>query len=1800
MPSKKKRRKQTNRRFLIQALEDRRMMAVDFSLQILHASDLEGGVDAIHDAPNFAAVMEALEVDANSSGIQTIKLSAGDNSIPGPFFNASGDSSIRDELQAFNQAFYGDATLTNVREGVGRIDISIMNAIGFDASALGNHEFDAGTSVLSDQIGTDIRGTDVRWLGAQFPYLSANLDFAGDGLSGLHTDQILPNTDFQSLPSDLVAAAAAPKIAPATLVPAGAKTIGVVGATTQLLEQISSPGGVTVIGPNTNNMAELAAILQPTINAVSAAGADAVVLVSHLQQISLEQELANLLTGVDVIVAGGSDTLLADSTDRLRAGDTATANYPILATSNSGEPVAIVSTAGRYNYVGRLVLDFDENGLIIPSSIDVNTSGAYATDDEGVVAVTGAADRAAAIAASTPATQVNDLVSAVSGVVTAKDGVIVGKTDVFLEGRRNFVRTEETNLGNLTADANLAAAQAFDSTVQVSLKNGGGIRAEIGSIDGFTGEKLPTSANPAAGKNAGDISQLDIENTLRFNNGLTLLTVSAEELRQLLEHGVAGSDADGNSTPGQFPQVGGIRFSFDPTRPAISFDESANVVNNGSRIRSLVIVDDQGVEQDVIVRDGEVVGDPQRSIRMVTLDFLWGRFSSSDYIGGDGYPYPAFAENVVQLGDAGLAAGASSFAAAGSEQDALAEYLLANHSTTPFGSAETPARNDVRIQNLAQTNDSITTPYADPTLALSALSTYSTGVFDASAAEILTYDPASQRIFFTDAASNVIQRLDISDPANPVALDPIVLPPNAGGINSVACHSGYESGGSIVAVAVAAANPTEPGVVILYSTDGAFLGSVEVGSLPDSLTFSPDGTTIVVANEGEPDDLENPNPVVDPMGTVSIIDVTRLRTEGIITNFDVTSIDFTSYDGMEDALRAQGVRVFPGRAASVDLEPEFVTVTPDNSMAIVTLQEANAVARIDLVSKTLIDVVPLGTKDHSVPGNGLDASNRDDAINIRPWNIKGLFMPDAITSFDWQGETFYMTANEGDSRDFDESRIKDVVLDPTAFPDAAEIQANEQLGRLKISNIDGDIDNDGDFDELYSYGARSFTIWAADGSVVFDSGNQFEKIIADSPYSDFFNSTNDENAFDDRSDDKGPEPEAITVGQFGDRTLAFIGLERVGGIMTYDISNPWFPTFVGYLNNRDFNVDPTVDLLGAGDLGVEDLEYISPEDSPNGQALLVSANEVSGTVSIFQLQESDRAEAAIRVVADPTDTGNVDVSELPTSISSVPIGGTYYVEVWARDSDGETGGFSGGQVDLNYNTSVLDATAIYHNDFPVLESGTIRDEDGIVDDFGGGVLQNGRGEFPDWVRIGYVEVQATALGSNTFSLDPGSLQFGRLDGGGNIPWRSFDLSDTATVSHVAAPTMEMRVAHEQVVTDLNGEIDSIPSSDPFVTETEPYYVNFYAENTAGIQGANITLQYDTSLTSAAELIPGPAFSLSGGVIDDTTGEVSGMVVTTSQTVGEDRPVLVASIRFEPGFGDDAKLIPSEGSIKGYSVNFTSVGSTLSVSGVVTDVDVAANTSTQLYALPYDFDNNSRVDFSDYANFRDAFGRGVGTAEPPYVNWADFDGSQFVDFADFNLLVANFGKNIGEDSFIYPVGFPNPSGSAGLGSGEGEYEALREAFYASGPFHNYMRSTDVNNSGHTTSLDALVVINALAQNTNAIPAFLDVNADNKVSALDALQVINAIRDQAGAEGENSADLVTIDYVAASLDRFEDEVDTSMSSEGIVAATPKLVSTETSSSLGGEAVAFESFDDEFSTSLVDIDGLEEISEDLAMLL
>ncbi|MEB3360184.1 MAG: 5'-nucleotidase C-terminal domain-containing protein [Synechococcales bacterium] len=670
-------------------------------IQILHASDLEGGVDAIQNAPNFAAIVDRLEDEFAN----TIILSAGDNYIPGPFFFAAGDQAAFRDSGVFNNTYntlFGlpadvdlDGTLDSyqgLREGGGRVDISIMNVIGFDASAIGNHEFDLGTSAIAEIIEPDFRGDglgDDRWVGAQFPYLSANLDFSDDSnLSDLFTSDILDSTAFQTGPDESLAEDNAPKIAPATIITENGQQIGVVGVTTPLVRSITSLGDTTVIGPTTNDMPALAALLQPTIDQLLAQGVNKIVLVTHLQQIALEEELIGLLRGVDVIIAGGSDTLLADSEDvtrGLQSGDTPARSYPIVTQNADGDPAVIVSTDGEYSYVGRLVLEFDDvTGVIDPSSIDPNVSGAFATTDQGVTALYGNLN--AAFTEGSKGAEVRELVTAVNGVVQAQDGNVFGRTSVFLEGRRENVRTESTNLGVLTAEANLFVAKKVDQTVTISIKNGGGIRSLIGEVDD-DGNLLPTQANPISGKEEGEISELDISNALRFNNSLTLLTLTAEQLVAVIEHGIAASEA--GATPGQFPQVAGVKFSFDPNRP------------EGDRLLSLVVVDEDDNIIDIVIQNGELVGPASRTFRIVTLGFL------AD--GGDNYPFPEFEStaNRVELTevDIDVDVNAANFADFGTEQDALAEYLAANFLTTPFNEAETTPENDVVIQNVTVRND---------------------------------------------------------------------------------------------------------------------------------------------------------------------------------------------------------------------------------------------------------------------------------------------------------------------------------------------------------------------------------------------------------------------------------------------------------------------------------------------------------------------------------------------------------------------------------------------------------------------------------------------------------------------------------------------------------------------------------------------------------------------------------------------------------------------------------------------------------------------------------------------------------------------------------------------------------------------------------------------------------------------------------------------------------------------------------------------------------------------------------------
>jgi 2',3'-cyclic-nucleotide 2'-phosphodiesterase (5'-nucleotidase family) len=415
---------------------------------------------------------------------------------------------------------------------------------------------------------------------------------------------------------------------------------------------------------------------------------------AHLQQIQYEQQLAPLLSGVDIILAAGSNTRLGDDNDVPAVFNGHSANfagpYPIVTSGADGGTTLIVNTDNEYTYLGRLVVDFNDQGEIALDSLDTLINGAYAANAATVATAWNVAEAdlaTTAFAAGTKGANVALLTGAVQDVIETKDGQIWGHTTVYLEGERAFVRNQETNLGNLSADANLAYARSVDPSVVVSLKNGGGIRAQIGSADVISGEKLPPAANPAAGKPQGSVSTLDIENALRFNNGLSLVTLTAAQFRQVVEHSLVGA----GTSQGRFPQIGGFALSYDLSQP------------EGSRVVSMAIENEAGISTDVIVRDGALVGDPSRTFRMVTLNFLAG--------GGDSYPFPSFSGlDRVDL-QATTSSGAATFAVDGSEQDALAEFLLATTTAaTPYDRAETAPDQDGRLQNLAQRIDSVIDP----------------------------------------------------------------------------------------------------------------------------------------------------------------------------------------------------------------------------------------------------------------------------------------------------------------------------------------------------------------------------------------------------------------------------------------------------------------------------------------------------------------------------------------------------------------------------------------------------------------------------------------------------------------------------------------------------------------------------------------------------------------------------------------------------------------------------------------------------------------------------------------------------------------------------------------------------------------------------------------------------------------------------------------------------------------------------------------------------------------------------------
>jgi hypothetical protein len=563
-------------------------------------------------------------------------------------------------------------------------------------------------------------------------------------------------------------------------------------------------------------------------------------------------------------------------------------------------------------------------------------------------------------------------------------------------------------------------------------------------------------------------------------------------------------------------------------------------------------------------------------------------------------------------------------------------------------------------------------------LSIEVVGRFNTAIYGKSAAEIVQFHKASNSAFAINAADNQIEvialaNLPVAAVGNGITDDSLSSVPFTfadsvsvkddagnditvalGEANSIAIYQ------DMLAIAVAAPVKTDNGAVLFYSLNASGIGTlvkaVAAGALPDMLTFTPDGSKVLVANEGEPDTDYS----LDPEGSISVISLTDGVPADVAATINLTSdmvfssdlLDATDYDTdakRKALLQAAGVKFAgpPGTTVAQDLEPEYITVAADGKKAWVSLQEANAIGIIDLEAMT-IEVKALGFKDW---GQYLiDYTNEDEVASFRKLpNVYGLYQPDSIASYQWNGATFIVSANEGDSRDWDayseDIRAADII-DPDELNKtfSTELQGlydatggDDGLGRLKVTAALVDPDNDGVVEQLYAYGARSFSIWDQNVNIVYDSGDDFGRISA-AILGNNFNSAHTENAGDNRSDDKGGEPEAIDVGIIEGRTYAFIAQERSGDLFVYDITNPFQATFSSHYINRDFSADFELDdeladpcdttegmdcteVPLAGDLGPESIKFVPAADSPNGNPLLLIGNEVSGSVTVYQVTE---------------------------------------------------------------------------------------------------------------------------------------------------------------------------------------------------------------------------------------------------------------------------------------------------------------------------------------------------------------------------------------------------------------------------------------------------------------------------------------------------------------------------------------------------------------------------------------------------
>lgn len=622
-------------------------------LQLLHFADVDGGGTlGLEHVADFSALVASFRAEMPEN---TLLISSGDNYISGPLYQASNDPAMAEVV--------GSA-------GVGRGEVAFLNAMGVDVSAVGNHDLDGGPEEFAGIIQPDQRG----WQGSRFPWLAANLDFSSE-----------PHLADLVSPDGLDASEVQGRLARSVVLEVDGHRVGVVGATTPKLDQITSTGEIGVLPADSDDMDALAGVIQQSVDALATDGIDVIILAAHMQQLRVERALAERLEHVDIIIAGGSNTLLANPDSRLHPGDVAVDDYPLVYRSPLDEPVLLVNTDGDFRYLGRLLLQFDADGVIDPGQLDAGRAGVWASKASLVE------DRGAE-----PMARVVAIRDTFWHILEIKESHVLGYTDQFLDGRRTRVRTRETNLGRLTAKASLWLGRQQEPEAVLALRNGGGIRAPIGDMVVPPGSQDASEIRlkpPAANRfrPEGGISRLELETALAFNGELVALTVTAGELYDIMEYAVSGI-APG-ATPGWFPQFAGMRLSYDASLPARRplepghGDINQGVESNGERVRELAVVAPDGTTTE-LVSNGKWVGDAAQRFRIITLDFLAQCVPEPDVQDpqpvhcGDGYPLRELSDPQRRdLGGRDYPGVAIDFVAPGTEQYALAAYLAAFHAT---------------------------------------------------------------------------------------------------------------------------------------------------------------------------------------------------------------------------------------------------------------------------------------------------------------------------------------------------------------------------------------------------------------------------------------------------------------------------------------------------------------------------------------------------------------------------------------------------------------------------------------------------------------------------------------------------------------------------------------------------------------------------------------------------------------------------------------------------------------------------------------------------------------------------------------------------------------------------------------------------------------------------------------------------------------------------------------------------------------------------------------------------------------